>query len=63
MNQMHVAPPFPVPVTFEDVDAAILAREDLWARNFRPMTADGAWNVYLRKVLPPLPPATERRAS
>jgi len=54
MTQLNAAP-FPTPVTFPDVDAAILAREDIAVRSHRTLISGGAWHSYMRKVLPPLP--------
>ncbi len=50
MTPEPVAPPFPRPLVFPDVDPAILADEDRESRNPR---AIGPWQSYLRRVLPP----------
>ncbi len=55
-----IAPPFPVPLAFPDVDAAILAQEDAApgreasvseARHGETGPA-GSWGAYLRRLLP-----------
>ncbi len=58
MTQMNAAPLFPETVIFPDVDAATLAREETVTRSARAFLAGrGAWQDYLRKTLPPMPPA------
>jgi hypothetical protein len=58
MCQADVTPRFDQSIVFPDIDAATLARE-----NALHDAKDGgsAWQLYLRKVLPPVPPS--RRAS
>lgn len=56
MAKPTLAPAFPQPVVFPDVDAATLAVEDFGFIVARAGTEGvGAWHDYLRKVLPPLP--------
>jgi hypothetical protein len=54
MHTTNAAPPFPLPVLFDDVEDAILAQEDITVRTSRTLLSGGAWHMYLRKVLPPL---------
>lgn len=56
------APPFPGPITFDDIDASTLAREDAdtLAREGQGPAATspnpGAWHLYLNRMLPPVAP-------
>ena len=61
MCQSEITPGFDQSIVFPDIDAATLAREDasVLAREIarhRPTTMS-PWQDYLRKVLPPEPPA------
>jgi len=54
MPNTDAAPTFPDAVTFPDVDADILAREDGVQRKARAMlVGTGAWQEFMRKMLPP----------
>jgi hypothetical protein len=50
MTSKPVAPPFPLPLKFPDVDPAVLADED---REAAANMRRGPWQLYLRRVLPP----------
>jgi hypothetical protein len=50
MTPKPVAPPFPLPLRFPDVDPAVLADED---RESAATMRRGPWQFYLRRVLPP----------
>jgi hypothetical protein len=52
-------PGFPVAVSFQDVDPEILAREDAHEAGRTARPGAGAWDTYLRRVLP----ALERNAA
>ena len=52
MCQADVTPRFDQSIVFPDIDAATLARENEKSASV-PDTTGGAWQTYLRKVLPP----------
>ncbi len=58
MRQTDIAPAFAQAITFPDVDAATIAAED----SPRRASASGAWDSYMHKILPPLPPHASRRS-
>jgi hypothetical protein len=52
MCQAEFAPRFDQSIVFPDIDAATLARE---TAVHDTKDGDSAWQLYLRKVLPPVP--------
>jgi len=62
MTHAAATPEFSVAVTFDDVAADILAREDAIQRQSRAALITGsAWGEFLRKVLSPAAPQPTMR--
>jgi hypothetical protein len=59
MSEVNAAPLFPQKLVFQDVDAAVLAREEHNAAQPR----SGAWQTYLQRRLPPRPVTSSQAAS